>query len=257
MLVDRTPDQRPSLLVLAMSHLHNLNLDAIDTENADVLTLERQNQLDEFVRQLATYKPTHIAIERDSREQADVDKIYSDYRTGRYQLTHHEAEQIGFRLARALGLERLHAVDYRELPPGDPTMYNWPEFAERNGQGGILKSLLSPSRIPFPTLTTQNITAWILDTNRPEIYARLHRMNFDIVMFGSEKEQPGAAWVSTSWYGRNLRIFRNLVNLTDRPDDRVLVIFGAGHAHLLRQFAQESGAFQLRELADFVNTPRN
>jgi hypothetical protein len=54
----------------------------------------------------------------------------------------------------------------------------------------------------------------------------------------------GAAWVGT-WHARNLRIFTNLVRLTSNPQDRVLVIYGFGHAYPLRQFASESNAFRL------------
>jgi hypothetical protein len=34
-----------------------------------------------------------------------------------------------------------------------------------------------------------------------------------------------------------------------RQSDRILVIYGAGHAYLLRQFVGESGAFRLVDVA--------
>jgi hypothetical protein len=47
------------------------------------------------------------------------------------------------------------------------------------------------------------------------------------------------------WYGRNLRIFSNIVRLAPKPEDRVVVIYGAGHAYLLRQMAREASAFKV------------
>ena len=55
----------------------------------------------------------------------------------------------------------------------------------------------------------------------------------------------GANWVML-WYGRNLRIFDNIVRGT-RPGDRVLVVYGAGHGNLLRQLAADSGLYRVED----------
>jgi hypothetical protein len=44
---------------------------------------------------------------------------------------------------------------------------------------------------------------------------------------------------------RNLRIFAKLARVADKPGDRVLVIYGAGHAFLLNEFAEQSHAFKV------------
>jgi hypothetical protein len=45
-------------------------------------------------------------------------------------------------------------------------------------------------------------------------------------------------------YARNLKIFANLARLTE-PGDRVLVIYGASHGKLLRDFVRESPDLQV------------
>ncbi|HWY33911.1 MAG TPA: DUF5694 domain-containing protein, partial [Nitrosopumilaceae archaeon] len=45
----------------------------------------------------------------------------------------------------------------------------------------------------------------------------------------------GADALATYWYDRNLRIFRNIQQLTTSPKDRILVLFGAGHVAVLDQ----------------------
>ena len=47
-------------------------------------------------------------------------------------------------------------------------------------------------------------------------------------------EYDGADILSIHWYNRNLRIFRNIKRITTSPDDRILVIFGAGHMGILK-----------------------
>jgi hypothetical protein len=37
-----------------------------------------------------------------------------------------------------------------------------------------------------------------------------------------------------------------------QPKERVLVIYGAGHAYLLRQMARESGAFRVEEASAYL-----
>ena len=43
-----------------------------------------------------------------------------------------------------------------------------------------------------------------------------------------------------NWYKRNLRIFANINRITEPGRDRVLVIIGAGHLKLLKEFAAHS-----------------
>src|SRR3546814_16208482 len=48
------------------------------------------------------------------------------------------------------------------------------------------------------------------------------------------------------WFGRNQRIFNNIVRHTE-PGDRVLVIYGAGHGNLLQHFASGSGFYRVHD----------
>ena len=101
---------------------------------------------------------------------------------------------------------------------------------------------------------SQSIGTWLLQLNRPEALLANHRNYFDWARVGDEERQPGANWVG-AWYARNLRIFNNLLRMSDRSQDRILVIYGQGHAYLLRQFATESGAFRLIDVDSVLKTP--
>jgi pheromone shutdown protein TraB len=64
-------------------------------------------------------------------------------------------------------------------------------------------------------------------------------------------EYPGVD-AKTAWYNRNLRIFANLQRITDRTDERILVIIGAGHVPILRHTVQASPEYALVEVADVL-----
>jgi hypothetical protein len=49
-----------------------------------------------------------------------------------------------------------------------------------------------------------------------------------------------------------MRIFANLTRLVDSPNERVLVIFGAGHLGWFRPVISSDPSLRLRELAEFV-----
>ena len=74
-----------------------------------------------------------------------------------------------------------------------------------------------------------------------------HRM----AHFGESGDWAGADLVS-DWFRRNMRIFSNVVQLTDSPNERVLVIFGAGHLGWLRHDFDSDPNLRLRKLAEFV-----
>ena len=89
--------------------------------------------------------------------------------------------------------------------------------------------------------------------NSPDYLRALNAPYYDYALLGTSDSPQGANWVG-AWHGRNLKIFANLVRLADRPGDRVLVIYGAGHAFMLNRFAGESGAFRLESPTPWLET---
>lgn len=241
--------ERPALLVLASAHFGNPGRDAINVEVEDVLSDTRQREIEAVVQQLAAFRPTRIAIEIASRRQDDLDKRYNEYRNGQYELARDEAEQIGLRLAAMLGHERVYGVDWNAPVPGPGELadYDWYTYGLANGHEETIARIRDPERARryMPTLAAdQSIDAWLLQLNDPDALAQSHRTYFDTASIGDGDYMIGATWVGT-WYARNLKIYSRLVKLAPTAEERVLVIYGQGHAYLLRQFAREHGHFGL------------
>jgi hypothetical protein len=74
---------------------------------------------------------------------------------------------------------------------------------------------------------------------------------FAIVPFGEQWEYAGPDLLA-SWYQRNIRIYHNIVALIDSPNEKVLVIYGAGHLGWLRQDIGNDATVRLRKLADLT-----
>lgn len=52
-------------------------------------------------------------------------------------------------------------------------------------------------------------------------------------------------------YDRNLRIFRNLQRLTSSPEERILLVIGAGHLPILQFVASTSPEYELMDVRDY------
>jgi hypothetical protein len=244
LLLNRAPEERPKLRILGSAHFANPGQDFVNPDMPDMTTPRRQAEIEDVVRALATVSPTHVALEWPAHAQSALDDLYAGYAAGEREPGLFEGEQIGFRLAGAAGLDQVHAVDWNGNPTGEIEFYDWPAYAQASGQQPAVNALTAAIASGIPALSDQSVREWLREMNAPDVLAASHRVYFDIAMIGGDDQQPGANWVG-HWYGRNLRIFRNLVLLADSPDDVVVAIYGNGHAYLLRQFAEESGAFEL------------
>jgi hypothetical protein len=76
-----------------------------------------------------------------------------------------------------------------------------------------------------------------------------HQYGYGTYLIGDFKldNERGADLLSFWWYNRNVRIFRKLQTITESPKDRILVIFGNGHAAVLRQLIECSPEYEFIE----------
>ena len=254
---------KPTIMILGSTHLANDGLDAFNTKMDDVRTPKRQREIEQIVAQLTEFKPTKIALERDEKmHDAGTQTEYQGYLKGTYELKRNEHDQIGFRLAKQMGHPKLYCVDYRfDYRKDDPfipfdefdfTLVDYRGFAKAHNQEHLL---LSPPDEGKWTQDEEGRT-WIepekyvsiidmyIHDNDPEKIRNEQQLYLGgIARIGLGDEYPGANWLSHSWYDRNLKIYVNLTRITESADDRILLIIGAGHVHLVQQFLEESGNY--------------
>jgi hypothetical protein len=238
-----------------MPHLANPGQDVVNTRMDDVLAPARQKEIEAIVEALAAYRPTHVVVEMPIAKQAGLDERYSAYKAGTYTLTRDESDQIGLRLAARLDLPRVHAGDWNGMPPGGIEAIDWDTYANRTGKADVVASIRDPRSAGSEDLSTSPLPDLLATMNSTDALAARHRRYFDYAMLGDDSEAPGANWFA-SWHGRNLRIFARLVRIAEDPGDRVLVVYGAGHAPLLRQFAEQSGAFRIVDPVPYLQHAR-
>lgn len=248
-LPDRERGARPELLLIGSPHLANQNRDLANIDVPDVLAPARQREIEELVDNLAHWEPTRLAVEWAADDQGDLDERFTQYRLGRLSLTASERDQIGLRLAGQVGLQRIDAVDCFDKLPGTDADYDFADWAQDHGMSERLDALIAAHQADADAtskdMTSTSVSEWYRSINTPGARRRMHRAYYDLALVGDESATPGTNWVA-GWYARNLRIFANLLRVCE-PDDRLLVLYGAGHAYWLEHTARASGQFTVVE----------
>jgi hypothetical protein len=241
---------RAQVLVLGTFHFADAGRDGYKPRfDIDVRSPERQREVEDLVERLAAFRPTKVAVERRPERQAELDSLYRAYLAGAYELGANEIYQVGFRLARRLGHTQVWAVD-APRPASNMTAAEYEaEVARRppvDTTWDVRYTALYQHEDSLKV--TMPLREYLLHMNTPERLMQGH--GHYLVGSFTSSEGPGDYFGvdrAAGWWARNLRIFRNLQRITASPDERVLVVIGAGHAPLVRHAIEASPEHELVE----------
>ncbi|NJC25814.1 DUF5694 domain-containing protein [Neolewinella antarctica] len=252
-------DAQTKVLLFGTFHMDYPNLDAHVTgteDQVDVTDAKRAAEMRELLDYLARFEPTKIVVERWP-ESNENDK-YRAYRAGEKKLGKSEIEQIGYRLAKRFQHDSLILADAGTLvrsflndpelaclqPKLDSIYADWDFRSEDKISQRYGKMYAHDDEL----LQHNTLLDFMKYENSPKRILRGHGayLHGDFEL-GNTRGQDALAM---HWYARNLRIFRNIQRTSTSPEDRILVIFGAGHLGILRQQFESSPQFELIEFGD-------
>lgn len=255
--------EQTKVLTLGTFHFNFPNLDVAkidDNDQIDVLDSKYQKEIELIVDKLAKFKPTIIVIERQPNLQNKYDSLYQSYLNDKHKLTRSEEQQIGFRLAKRIGLKHLYCTDawgndyddVIQLLDGNDTIAKkkFIDFFYKHPD-----TLLLSSRNEQRIFKTKGIVA---ELKRINTDSELTKSLGDYLIGVFKYETPtndkfGVDFTTGWWFNRNLRIFRNIQLINAKPEDRILVIYGSGHMNLLNIFFEASPEYKLLQVNDYLN----
>jgi uncharacterized protein DUF5694 len=234
------------VMVLGTFHMDNPGLDLHNMKVDDVLTPKRQKELADVAARLMRFKPTVVMVESQRRDPgAATLPRYREYVAGTLAPSRNEIVQVGFRLAKAAGLGETYGID----GDGDFPYEAVETFAGAHGMDAILKTagarIDATLKESSDVLARGSIGATLRYFNQPDRIVADHAFYQGMLAIGSGDEQPGAALVA-AWNQRNFAICARVVQLS-KPGDRVVVLYGSGHAFLLRRCVEDTPGFKLVE----------
>lgn len=246
---------QPHVLLLGTFHFNYPGLDAHVTDKAkqvDVLDAQRQRELDELLEVILRFKPTKLCVETQGTW---LWHEYQEHKAGK-PLGRNEYYQLGFNIMDRAGLDTLYAVDAaplvmdlrygtdsaRHIPWIDPLYEGW----DWGGADAISQLYDSLYRSQDTNEASHTLLQSFLALNDAHALDR----DFGAYLNGGFMlgEHGGADILSIHWYNRNLRIFRNIKRITTGPEDRILVIFGAGHMGILKHLFDCDPTYKVVEL---------
>ena len=253
-------DPLPQVLLLGTFHFGYPDLDAhvtAEDDRVDVLSAQRQQELIELLDVVMRFKPNKLCVETQG---GWLMHEYHEYRKGERPLGRNEFYQIDFRLMDRAKLDTLYAVD---ALPMVMDLYNCPDSLRYTPW---LDSLYQGWGFGGEDKISERYSAWYTATDK----AKKHNTLLDIFLAMNDDRaldrgygaylngyfklpgHSGADVHAIHWYSRNLRIFRNIQDITTGPEDRILVVFGAGHMGILKHLFACSPEYKLVRLADLA-----
>jgi hypothetical protein len=234
------------VMILGTFHMANPGRDLHNQKVPDVLAAEQQAQLKLTAESLARFRPTLVDVEWPAET---VDERYPKYLKGSLEPSRNEVVQLGFRLG-ALAKAQVKGID----ADGDFPYEAVQAWAKAHGRepeltalgATVEKMLAEESRV----LEEHGIAGELRFVNDPANLAGGQSFYRSMTGFGGGDDQPGAELL-TAWYKRNFVLCARIAQQA-KPGDRIVVMFGAGHAFLLRQCVSEMPGWKLVEPAAFL-----
>ena len=248
-------DKLPQVLLVGTFHFAYYGADAHVTseENkVDILSPKKQKEVEELVAYIAKFKPTKLVVE-GGRNSGYLVNQYRDYKSGEAKLRAREIDQICFRLMDQFGIDTLYGADAVGLT------YDMVRSKDSTALKSFVEEMFEDWDFKNDSEMDKRYTEWYeYDdrlSNKISLLNYFKYMNEDksvkrmhgAYLVGDFKldEHRGADALALYWYTRNLRIFRNIQNLDTSPDDRILVLFGAGHMSILKQLFESTPEYEL------------
>lgn len=255
--------QLPQVLLVGTFHFAYPNLDAhkiAAEDQIDVKSQEKQAEVRALLDYLARFKPTKIVVE-SGENTGYLMRRYERWLRGEEELKRNERDQIGIRLMHRMGLDTIYGCDagsilsdmyederFESVRPVFEEMFKDYDWKSE----GLFDSLYT-SFYDYETYLEKELP--LLDVfqymNRDDVIRRGHGAY--LIGDFTLGDNIGPDFLATYWYNRNLRVFRKIQRLDIQEDDRILVLFGAGHLGILQQQFEATPEFELVKFGSLEN----
>lgn len=231
-VVSAQPADEAKVMLLGVFHFANPGLDAVKTEQINVMTQESQRYLEKVTEQLADFAPTHVLLECLPESAPAYTEEFLAYLAGDFQLKSRESYQLGFRIAEKADLKELHCYDDRSVEwEVEPMM----EYLSQN-ESALFEKFND---------TIASITADIEQLHKTlgleELLLQHNSQEFDdlnkSIYLTTNAAGAGAGFeganAAASWWHRNFRMY-GIIQAIAQPGTRLIVIGGQGHTAILK-----------------------
>ena len=241
--------QHPKIAILGVFHFAGTS-DFSSVEFESLKSEKRQNEIKKVVQHLKKYSPTKVMVEYPSSGSEDLDSLYEASLNGKREFTINEIEQLGFRLAKDLNHQRIYSIDFKlDLPFGELIKFAEEHDIERFNE--MLASIKEQDKKESDYLAQNSLIDYLIFRNSDEEDIRNKDQYLNkTAKFVGDSSYIGAQFVS-NWWERNIHMMTNIDRWIE-PNDRILVIVGAAHRAVLRDFYEDRTDVEYIEIRNYL-----
>ncbi|WP_106792753.1 DUF5694 domain-containing protein [Aquimarina sp. Aq78] len=239
----------PNIALLGTFHFATTS-DYSSMDLDDFRSDKRQKEIRLLIEALKTYKPTKIMVEYPYRKEDKLNDDYKEYLKDIYTLTINEIDQLGFRLAKELGHQKLYCIDQKMPLPFGP-LSKYAEKYEKQKFETFLSSIKENDKQDSKRLKTATLLEYFAYKNsNEEDLKNKNQYLKGTAQFVSDSTYIGVKFVS-KWWERNFHIMAN-IDMQTQKDDRLLVIVGGAHRAVLKDFYEDREDVEYVEISDYL-----
>ncbi len=266
--------KRIKVILLGTFHF-NQSLESSSKLHSDLFSQKRQEEVASLVAKLAKYKPTKIFLEFTPKNQPFYDSIYNDYLQGKEpekrSVKANEIFQLGMKTAKILNHKKVIGMNYQPEELADSTykpknkvdeavrklyleLGNFNDETRTNAQFYDLKY---PYKFPKLDSLLQKVPLnkflQHINSEKKLQQAEYNEWNYFLSM-GTGSDMSSLEYVSSFWYGANLRNFNNIMRQVDyKQDECYLIIYGSNHIPFLQYLFNGNPFFEVLDIQKVLN----
>ena len=233
---------KAKVMILGTFHLR-YTPDLYRREIGGIDSIERQQEIRQVIDHVKEFRPTKMAFEVVKSENNRLNTEYERYLKGELELVVDEVHQFGFPIAAESGHREVYAVDWMESVGNRSIgeVYEWAKVNQPKLFSFIEETYQKPNNASMENI--DNIYELIQYVNDERVIRLSHESYMALARIGNGEDYVGIDWLRW-WYQRNLIIYKNLAELI-APDERIVLLIGSSHIHLISQFLKESNLVEV------------
>lgn len=232
--INAAAEDEPAAKVMLMGtfHFSDPGLDAVKTRSLDVTNDASQRYLETLSLRIAEqFRPTRVLLEYAPDRDAEMNERYRRFLAGEFELGVNEVYQLGFRIARASGLDRVSSFDEREIEWQAEPMLAYAEAHDPAAHAAFEQRIAEITERMQREQDTLSLPALLAQNNNPENHAANKALYIETNDIAAGDGYFGAD-AAASWWHRNFRMYANIQKAA-QPGERVFVLAGSGHIAII------------------------
>ncbi len=220
------------VLLLGTFHFENPGLDVVKTDVINVMSKPSQEYLKGLAKRISQFKPQVVMLEFDPAETAAINQEYQQYLAGQFELPVNETYQIGFRVAKLAGVNKLVSLDERQVQWQGDALFSYMAEHDQAMARRVQEKVAQLTAQINHDQKTLNLEQLLIKNNS----APMDRLNKNFYLFtnavGAGDGFAGAD-AAASWWHRNFRIYAKIQQQV-KQHGRVFALAGQGHTAIIR-----------------------